>query len=73
MVRSVRGTAIDLAWPGRPSQGYLTAYLEFEAGMPATVLYDGYGYLRGWELVPWGETPQREAAMDASYEYRRRL
>ncbi len=73
MVRSVRGTAIDLSLPGRPCPGYMTAYLEFEDGMPATVLYNGYGYLRGWELVPWGETPQRQTAMETSYDYRRRM
>jgi predicted dehydrogenase len=73
MVRSVRGTAIDFSLPGRPCPGYLTAYLEFEDGTPATVLYDGYGYLRGWEMVPWGETPQRQASTEASFAYRRRL
>ena len=73
MVRSVRGTAVDLSLPGRPCPGYLTAYLEFEDGTPATVLYDGYGYLRGWELVPWGETSRRQAATDASFAYRGRL
>jgi phthalate 4,5-cis-dihydrodiol dehydrogenase len=73
MVRSVRGTAIDLSLPGRPCPGYLTAYIEFEDGTPATVLYDGYGYLRGWELVPWGETAQRQAATAASFDYRKRL
>ena len=73
MVRSVRGTAIDHSLPGRPCPGYLTAYLEFEDGTPATVLYDGYGYVRGWELVPWGETPQRQAGTDASYAYRKQL
>jgi phthalate 4,5-cis-dihydrodiol dehydrogenase len=58
---------------GRPSAGYLSAYLEFEDGTPATVLYNGYGYLRGWELVPWGDTEGRRAATEASFGYRRRL
>jgi phthalate 4,5-cis-dihydrodiol dehydrogenase len=73
MVRSVRGTTIDMGLTGRPSAGYLSAYLEFEDGTPATVLYDGYGYLRGWELVPWGDTEGRRAATEASFGYRRRL
>ena len=73
MVGSVRGTAIDLNLPGRPCPGYLTGYLEFEDGTPATVLYDGYGHVRGWELVPWGETPQRLAATEASNAYRQKL
>jgi phthalate 4,5-cis-dihydrodiol dehydrogenase len=73
MVRSVRGTTIDMGLTGRPSAGYLSAYLEFEDGTPATVLYDGYGYLRGWELVPWGDTEGRRATTEASFGYRRRL
>ena len=73
LVRSVRGTAIDMHLGGRPSAGYLSAYLEFEDGTPATVLYNGYGYLRGWELVPWGDTEGRRAATEASFGYRRRL
>jgi phthalate 4,5-cis-dihydrodiol dehydrogenase len=73
MVRSVAGSAVDLNLPGRPGAGYFTSLLEFEDGTPATLVYDGYGYVQGWELVPWGETPQRVAASDNGNAYRRQL
>ena len=73
VVRSVRGSVVDLNLPGRPGPGYFSAFLEFDDGTPATLLYDGYGYVQGWELVPWGETPQRAAASDSSNAYRRQL
>lgn len=73
MVRSVRGTSVDLNLPGRPGGGYFTALLEFEDGTPASLVYNGYGHLQGWELVPWGETPERLAANERSNNYRRRL
>ena len=73
MVRSVRGTAVDLELPGRPCPGYFSAFLEFEDGTPATLVYNGYGYIQGWELVPWGKTAARQAAADAAYAYRRQL
>ena len=73
LVRSVRGTAVDLNLPGRPCDGYFSAHLEFEDGTPATLLYNGYGHVQGWELVPWGETPNRHAAQEAGAAYRRAL
>ncbi len=72
-VRSLRGTMIDLDLPGRACAGYFTAYMEFDDGTPATLVYDGYGYVGGWEMVPWGETPERQSAIDAQYAYRRQL
>ena len=73
VVRSVRGSAVDLNLPGRPGAGYFTALLEFEDGTPASLVYDGYGHVQGWELVPWGETPQRLAAGESANAYRRQL
>lgn len=73
LVGSVRGAAVDLNLPGRPGPGYFSAFLEFEDGTPATLVYDGYGHIQGWELVPWGETPQRVATAEAGNAYRRRL
>jgi phthalate 4,5-cis-dihydrodiol dehydrogenase len=72
-VRSVRGSAVDLNLPGRPGPGYFTALLEFEDGTPASLVYDGYGHILGFELVPWGETPQRLAATANAAAYRRQL
>ncbi len=72
VVRSVR--AMTGQWLAeRPCPGYFSAYLEFEDGVPATLVYDGYGYLHAWELLPWGETPRRQAAAVAANGYRRQL
>ena len=52
MVRSVRGSVRD--WmPFRPSPGYYSAFLEFEDGLPATVVKNAYGYFMTAEFVPW--------------------
>src|SRR5439155_5561822 len=73
MLRSVRGTMRDFSLPTRACAGYISAFMEFDDGTPATLVYDGYGYIGGWEMVPWGETPQRQAGLDAEYAYRRKL
>ncbi len=52
MLRSVRGMTGQ--WhPERPAPGYYTAYLEFEDGIPCTIVHNGYGYFITEELVPW--------------------
>lgn len=52
LVHSVRGmTGI---WdPARRAEGAYTAYLEFEDGTPATVVYNGYGHFDTAELHYW--------------------
>ena len=51
-VRSVR--AMVGRWmPERPCPGNFSAYLEFEDGTPATIVYNGYGYFDTSELT-WG-------------------
>ncbi len=58
MLRSVRGMTGQ--WmPERPIPGYYSAFLEFENGLPSTIIHNGYGYFLGAELVPWGESRQR--------------
>ncbi len=53
LVRSVRG-AVGAWMPGRMgAPGYYTAYLEFESGAPATIIYNAYGYFLAAELLPW--------------------
>ncbi|MGE3246703.1 MAG: Gfo/Idh/MocA family protein [Beijerinckiaceae bacterium] len=53
MVRSVRAQTGD--WmKERPIPGYYSAFLEFENGLPATIVHNGYGYFAAAELVPWG-------------------
>ncbi|HEY7061597.1 MAG TPA: Gfo/Idh/MocA family oxidoreductase [Chloroflexota bacterium] len=50
LVRSVR--AMTGQWmPERPAPGYYSAFLEFEDGTPATVVYNGYGYFDTSELT----------------------
>ena len=50
MVRSVRGSssAVD---PQRPFDGSYIAYLEFEDGTPASMLYSGYGHFDTAEVT----------------------
>jgi phthalate 4,5-cis-dihydrodiol dehydrogenase len=72
LVRSVRALAGD--WMAeRPGPGYFTALLDFSSGLCGTLTYDGYGYLAGWELLPWGETSTRRQVQQAAYAYRRTL
>lgn len=52
MVRNVRGATGNWA-PFRNGLGYYAAYLEFEDGLPATVVHNGYGYFSTFEFVPW--------------------
>ena len=53
MLRSVRAQVG--AWmPERKIPGYYSAFLEFENGVPATIVHNGYGYFVGGEMVTWG-------------------
>jgi predicted dehydrogenase len=50
MARSVR--AMTGQWMSeRPAPGYYSAYVEFEDGTPASVVYNGYGYFDTSELT----------------------
>ena len=54
LLRSVR--AQTGSWMRERSiPGYYAAFLEFDNGLPATIVHNGYGYFVGAELVPWGE------------------
>jgi phthalate 4,5-cis-dihydrodiol dehydrogenase len=63
MLRSVRAQ-IGRWFEPRPIAGYYTAFMEFENGVPATIVHNGYGYFMGAELVPWGEDRQRYNASE---------
>jgi phthalate 4,5-cis-dihydrodiol dehydrogenase len=52
MVRSVRAS-VGRWMRERPCPGNFSAYLEFEDGTPATIVYNGYGYFDTSELT-WG-------------------
>ena len=51
-VRSVRAS-VGRFMPERPCPGNFSAFLEFEDGTPATIVYNGYGYFDTSELT-WG-------------------
>jgi len=65
-VRSVR--AMTGKWfPGRDVEGYYVAFLEFDNGVPATIVHNGYGYFSTYELVPWaGASRFRDASRAAA-------
>jgi phthalate 4,5-cis-dihydrodiol dehydrogenase len=58
MVKSIRGSVREWV-PFRPTPSYYTAFLEFEDGMPATIVKDGTGYFMATELVPWAAPPSQ--------------
>ncbi len=71
LLRSVRAQVG--AWlPERPISGYYSAFLEFESGLPATIVHNGYGYFSAAELVPWGGDKSIYNSAQRS-EIRRRL
>ena len=52
LVRSVRAMA-GIGDPTRPGEGHYACHLEFEDGVPASLVYSGYAYFDTGELV-WG-------------------
>jgi phthalate 4,5-cis-dihydrodiol dehydrogenase len=52
MVKSVRATT-GIWDPARPHEGSYVCYLEFEDGVPATLVYSGYGFFDTAELFWW--------------------
>ncbi len=63
LVRSVRAH-VGQWLPARPIPGYHSAFMEFENGVHATVVHNGYGYFNTNELVPWGSADQKLSADD---------
>jgi phthalate 4,5-cis-dihydrodiol dehydrogenase len=80
LVKSVRANVVQLD-SGRGAPGAYTAYLEFEDGTPATIVYSGYGHFSMAELLgneppqspfpvaPRPRTPAEEAAMKEALRY----
>jgi phthalate 4,5-cis-dihydrodiol dehydrogenase len=52
MVKSVRATT-GIWDPARPHEGSYVCYLEFADGVPATLVYSGYGFFDTAELFWW--------------------
>jgi phthalate 4,5-cis-dihydrodiol dehydrogenase len=50
LVKSVRAQMLQLD-PRRPAPGAFTAYLEFQDGTPATIVFSGYGHFTTTELT----------------------
>ena len=57
-LRSARGT-FGQWMKTRSIPGYYAVYLEFESGVPAVAIHNGYGYFVASELVPWGDANTR--------------
>jgi phthalate 4,5-cis-dihydrodiol dehydrogenase len=59
-IKNVRGTFGQ--WlKGRTIPGYYAAFMEFESGVSAVAIHNGYGYFVASELVPWGDALTRYA------------
>jgi phthalate 4,5-cis-dihydrodiol dehydrogenase len=65
-VRAMTGTAD----PARPTEGHYTAYLELADGVPATLVYSGYGYFDSAELHYWVGERGQERAPDTNAQTR---
>lgn len=70
LVRSVRAMTGQLM-PERSAPGNYTAYLEFEDGTPATVIYNGYGYFDTSEFM--GGYGERHYSAEQRVDIRRQI
>ncbi len=72
MLRSVR--AATGVWdPERPHEGSYVCYLEFEDGVPATLVYNGYGFFDTAELFDWVGEGGQPRDPEHNLKVRRRL
>ncbi len=72
MVRSVRATT-GIWDPSRVHEGSYVVYLEFENGVPATLVYSGYGFFDTAELHWWVGEGGQPRKPDHNLNVRRRL
>ena len=72
MLRSVRATT-DIRDPERPHEGSYVCYLEFEDGVPATLVYNGYGFFDTAELFDWVGEGGQPRDPEHNLKVRRRL
>jgi len=66
-VKSVRAQVVQLDLERR-APGAFTAFLAFEDGTPATIVYSGYGHFSMGELIGRSTNPPREAPRSAEEE-----
>ncbi len=72
MVRSVR--AMTGIWdPARPTEGSQAAFLDFEDGAAAVVVYSGYDHFMSSELRTWLDPANRREFAGSNGDTRRRL
>jgi phthalate 4,5-cis-dihydrodiol dehydrogenase len=62
-VKSVRAQVVQLD-VSRNAPGAYTAFLDFEDGTPASIVYSGYGHFSMGELLGRSTNPQRETVED---------
>jgi len=77
-IRSVRAMTLEID-PKRPAPGGFVVFLQFEDGVPATIVYNGYGHFSTSELTFGGRvniptiardtTPEEEYAMKEQRRY----
>ena len=72
MLRSVRATT-GIRDPERPHEGSYVCYLEFEDGVPATLVYNGYGFFDTAELFDWVGEGGQPRDPEHNLKVRRRL
>src|SRR5205823_7970540 len=78
LVRSERAMTLEID-PRRPAPGGFVVFLQFEDGVPATIVYNGYGHFNTSELTFGGRvgiptvskstTPEEEYAMKEQRRY----
>jgi phthalate 4,5-cis-dihydrodiol dehydrogenase len=58
LLRTARGASGS--WmKERPIPGYYSVFMEFQNGVSAVAIHNGYGYFVASELVPWGDANTR--------------
>ena len=72
-VRSVRGMTGQWMAPRSTAPGCFTALLEFEDGVFATLIYNGYGYFSASELFDPGAAGPNAAGLEDRIEARRQI
>jgi len=71
-IRSVRG-AYGQWMKERSIPGYYAAFMEFENGVPAIAIHNGYGYLMISEFAHWNSTDGPQFNAEQRQDIRRRM